>query len=52
MRYIGGGPKRKDRIIDFLRDKGNFKGEVPTLKNGPNPSPRIAHVNYVDGGKR
>ncbi|MBO9639313.1 50S ribosomal protein L2 [Siphonobacter aquaeclarae] len=52
MRYIGGGHKRKYRIIDFKRDKAGVSAEVKTIEYDPNRSARIALVQYADGEKR
>ncbi len=52
MRYIGGGHKKKYRIIDFKRDKENIPAEVLTVEYDPNRSARIALVSYADGEKR
>ncbi len=52
MRYIGGGHKRKYRIIDFLRDKDTCTATVLTIEYDPNRSARIALVEYKDGEKR
>lgn len=52
MRYIGGGHKKKYRIIDFKRDKENMNAEVLTVEYDPNRSARIALVAYTDGEKR
>lgn len=52
MRYIGGGHKKKYRIIDFKRDKENMTAEVLTVEYDPNRSARIALVGYTDGEKR
>jgi large subunit ribosomal protein L2 len=52
MRYIGGGHKRKYRIIDFKRDKHNIPAVVQTIEYDPNRSARIALVFYADGEKR
>ncbi len=52
MRYIGGGHKRKYRIIDFKRDKEGMSAEVLTIEYDPNRSARIALVQYTDGEKR
>jgi large subunit ribosomal protein L2 len=51
MRYIGGGHKRKYRIIDFKRDKDGVVGTVKTVEYDPNRSARIALVEYSDGEK-
>lgn len=50
-RYIGGGHKRKYRIIDFKRDKVDVSAEVKTIEYDPNRSARIALVQYTDGEK-
>jgi large subunit ribosomal protein L2 len=52
MRYIGGGHKRKYRLIDFMRDKHDVSGKVLTIEYDPNRSARIALVEYADGEKR
>ncbi len=52
MRYIGGGHKKKYRIIDFKRDKENIPAVVKTVEYDPNRSARIALVVYSDGEKR
>lgn len=51
-RYIGGGHKRKLRVIDFKRDKFNIPAEVQSIEYDPNRSARIALVFYTDGEKR
>ena len=51
MRYIGGGHKRRYRIIDFKRDKEGIKATVKTIEYDPNRSARIALVEYADGQK-
>lgn len=51
-RYIGGGHKRRYRIIDFKRDKREVACEVLTIEYDPNRSARIALVQYTDGEKR
>lgn len=52
MRYIGGGHKRRYRIIDFKRNKHNVKGEVKSIEYDPNRTSRIALIEYADGEKR
>lgn len=52
MRYIGGGHKRRYRIIDFKRDKFNIPATVKTIEYDPNRSARIALLFYADGEKR
>jgi large subunit ribosomal protein L2 len=52
MRYIGGGHKRKYRIIDFRRDKYGVPATVNTIEYDPNRTSRIALLFYKDGEKR
>ena len=52
MRRIGGGHKRKYRIIDFKRNKFGMVGTVREIEYDPNRSARIALVEYADGEKR
>ncbi len=52
VRYIGGGHKKKYRIIDFKRDKDGIPAVVKTVEYDPNRSARIALVVYKDGEKR
>jgi large subunit ribosomal protein L2 len=52
MRYIGGGHKRKYRIIDFKRDKEGVAAVVDSIQYDPNRSSRIALLKYEDGEKR
>jgi large subunit ribosomal protein L2 len=52
VRNIGGGHKRRYRIIDFKRDKDGVKGEVMSLQYDPNRSANIALIQYTDGEKR
>src|ERR1700760_1094600 len=50
MRFIGGGHKRKLRIIDFKRDKTGIPATVQTIQYDPNRSPRIDLQALADGG--
>jgi large subunit ribosomal protein L2 len=52
MRRIGGGHKRKYRIIDFKRNKHGVPATVREIEYDPNRSARIALVEYSDGEKR
>jgi len=52
VRHIGGGAKRKYRVIDFKRNKDNIIGKVATIEYDPNRSSNIALIHYVDGEKR
>jgi large subunit ribosomal protein L2 len=52
MRYIGGGHKKRYRIIDFKRNKDGMAAKVLTIEYDPNRSARIALLLYADGEKR
>jgi large subunit ribosomal protein L2 len=52
MRRIGGGHKRKYRIIDFKRNRLGEPCTVREIEYDPNRSARIALVQYADGEKR
>jgi large subunit ribosomal protein L2 len=52
MRQIGGGHKRRYRIIDFKRDKDGVPGRVKSIEYDPNRSAFIALIAYADGEKR
>jgi len=52
MRRIGGGHKRKYRIIDFKRNRLGEPATVREIEYDPNRSARIALVQYADGEKR
>src|SRR5690606_9015353 len=52
MRYIGGGHKRKYRIIDFKRNTPGIPAEVASIQYDPNSTAFIALLNYQDGEKR
>jgi len=51
-RHIGGGHKRRYRIIDFKRNKPNIPARVESIEYDPNRSARIALLSYLDGEKR
>ena len=52
VRHIGGGVKRKYRVIDFKRNKDGIIGTVASIEYDPNRSANIALINYADGEKR
>jgi large subunit ribosomal protein L2 len=52
MRYMGGGHKKRYRVIDFHREKDGIGAEVKSIEYDPNRSGRIAMVVYEDGEKR
>ncbi|MGA2079092.1 MAG: 50S ribosomal protein L2 [Holophaga sp.] len=51
-RHIGGGHKRRYRIIDFKRNKTDVPARVATIEYDPNRTARIALLVYADGEKR
>src|SRR3954454_10828468 len=52
VRHIGGGHKRKYRVIDFMRDKREIPAKVASLEYDPNRTAYIALLSYVDGEKK
>ncbi|MBJ05413.1 MAG: 50S ribosomal protein L2 [Flavobacteriales bacterium] len=52
MRYLGGGHKRKYRVIDFKREKHGIPATVKSIEYDPNRTARIALLYYKDGEKR
>ncbi|MGN6213025.1 50S ribosomal protein L2 [Parafilimonas sp.] len=52
MRYMGGGHKKKYRVVDFKRNKKDIAATVKTIEYDPNRSAFIALVEYTDGEKR
>ena len=52
MRYIGGGHKKKYRIIDFKRNRFGEGAKVVSIEYDPNRTAFIALVQYNDGEKR
>jgi large subunit ribosomal protein L2 len=51
-RHIGGGQKRRYRIIDFKRDKTGIPAIIERLEYDPNRTAHIALVLYPDGERR
>ena len=51
MRYLGGGHKKKYRVIDFKRNKDGVPATVKEIEYDPNRSARIALLYYADGEK-
>lgn len=49
--HVGGGHKRKFRLIDFKRNKDGIPAIVKSIEYDPNRSARIALLYYADGGK-
>ena len=52
MRYIGGGHKKKYRIVDFKRNKFGVEAKVVSIEYDQNRTAFIALVQYTDGEKR
>jgi len=52
VQHIGGGAKRKYRVIDFKRNKFGIPAKVTTIEYDPNRSANIALLTYKDGEKR
>ncbi|REE08615.1 50S ribosomal protein L2 [Winogradskyella pacifica] len=52
IRQVGGGHKKRYRIIDFKRNKAGVPGEVKSIEYDPNRTAFIALLNYQDGEKR
>ena len=52
MRYMGGGHKKRYRIIDFKRDKFGIPATVKSIEYDPNRTAFIALLNYQDCEKR
>jgi len=51
-RHIGGGHKRRYRMIDWKRNKWDVEGTVERLEYDPNRTAFIALIKYADGEKR
>jgi large subunit ribosomal protein L2 len=51
-RHIGGGHKRKIRLVDFRRDKAGIPARVAAIEYDPNRSARLVLLHYRDGEKR
>ena len=51
MRYVGGGHKKRYRIVDFKRNKHGIPAEVKSIEYDPNRTAFIALLNYQDGVK-
>ncbi|MBF8150374.1 50S ribosomal protein L2 [Winogradskyella sp. F6397] len=52
IRQVGGGHKKRYRIIDFKRNKAGIPAEVKSIEYDPNRTAFIALLNYQDGEKR
>jgi len=51
-RHIGGGHKRRYRVIDWKRDIRGQEGTVERIEYDPNRTAFIALISYKDGEKR
>ena len=51
VRHIGGGNRKKYRIIDFKRAKDGIPATVKSIEYDPNRSANIALLYYADGAK-
>jgi large subunit ribosomal protein L2 len=51
-RHIGGGHKRRYRVIDWKRNKDGVPAKVASIEYDPNRTARIALLHYADGEKR
>lgn len=52
VRNVGGGHKKRYRIIDFKRNKKDIPATVKSIEYDPNRSAFIALLVYADGEKR
>ncbi|MEE2700324.1 MAG: 50S ribosomal protein L2 [Bacteroidota bacterium] len=52
IKHVGGGHKRRYRIIDFKREKFGIPAKVATIEYDPNRTANIALLHYLDGEKR
>src|SRR5580692_8876188 len=50
-RHIGGGHKRRYRIVDFKRAKREIPAKVSSIEYDPNRTCRIALITFKDGEK-
>lgn len=49
VRHIGGGNRRKIRVIDWKRTKDNMEAKVVAIEYDPNRTAYIALIQYLDG---
>ena len=52
VRHIGGGNRKKYRVIDYLRNKDGIPAKVVGIEYDPNRTANIALLCYADGEKR
>ena len=51
VRHIGGGNRRKIRIIDWKRNKDGIPATVKAIEYDPNRTAHLALIQYADGAK-
>ncbi|MCG8475065.1 MAG: 50S ribosomal protein L2 [Cytophagales bacterium] len=51
MRYMGGGHKRRLRVVDFKRHKFGVPATVKAIEYDPNRTAHLALLSYADGEK-
>lgn len=51
-RHVGGGHKRRYRVIDFKRNKDGIPAVVERIEYDPNRTANIALIKYADGERR
>ncbi len=52
IKHVGGGHKRRYRLIDFNREKFGVIAKVVSIEYDPNRTANIALLHYIDGEKR
>lgn len=52
VRHIGGGNRRKIRLIDWKRNKDGIPAKVEALEYDPNRTANLALLLYADGERR
>ena len=51
VRGQGGGHKRRNRMVDFKRNKTGVPAQVAAIEYDPNRTAFLALLHYVDGEK-
>lgn len=51
VRHIGGGARKKIRLIDYKREKFGVPAKIISIEYDPNRSAFVALLSYRDGGK-
>jgi len=51
-RHVGGGHKRRYRVVDFRRDKDGVPAVVERVEYDPNRTAHICLLKYADGERR